>query len=482
MSKAALSPRHNGSPQRKMMVRRVRLPLVSVCIIVSFVLVRFYLELQWLSRVSHDESTWTTHNAVGLSINGAVQPSSQDPTDGVTHLVFSTSCSISQDWQSIALFVSARDVNQQGYVTRIASGCNDEQAKLIRDFHAKTIAVLNPNFLLHLTPDYSKVIPGKDYKYFNKPFGMKHWLENAMGYNFDDFGLNENNPHNGDLIVLVDPDQMLMRPFTRDMTGKGVTYHARKVRVNETTAIYNSTPMYTRVSRGHPMAQMYAFGSRWVPRVNWTYVIGNDASPAAQVTEQEYNDYHSSGPPYLAVGYDMARIVDGWTRYVGRVHDMTTSILSEMYGYLVSSAHHGLPHQMVYSFMVSGTGIESEGWQFMDTLTTIDQADPNRLPFVLHYCLRYYVGPFFFNKYKMPRDLLTCDHAMLAEPPVNVTDYTTSIAATGKVYNLKDPDRKQASFFLYHLLRKINRAVAHFKSIHCEGGNYEKTYLLMQMT
>ena len=45
----------------------------------------------------------------------------------IYHTIFSTDCSEFQHWQSYLFFHAAMKVKQPGYVTRIASGCKEEE-------------------------------------------------------------------------------------------------------------------------------------------------------------------------------------------------------------------------------------------------------------------------------------------------------------------------------------------------------------------
>ena len=53
------------------------------------------------------------------------------------HVIFSTDCNPYQDWQSLFVFHSAYTVGQPGPITRIASGCNEEQQKKLKDLYGK---------------------------------------------------------------------------------------------------------------------------------------------------------------------------------------------------------------------------------------------------------------------------------------------------------------------------------------------------------
>ena len=57
------------------------------------------------------------------------------------------------------------------HVTRIASGCSQEDAEMMQRLHKEQIEIMTPcnNFHLQLTPDFSMEHGGpKPYKYFNK--------------------------------------------------------------------------------------------------------------------------------------------------------------------------------------------------------------------------------------------------------------------------------------------------------------------------
>jgi hypothetical protein len=87
------------------------------------------------------------------------------------HVVFSTSCTDQQHWESMVFFYHAYKVQQPGTVTRIVSGCNSDEIKEQDNFFEKYIKPMRPNdFHLHHTPDYSRVklAEGQAYKYMNK--------------------------------------------------------------------------------------------------------------------------------------------------------------------------------------------------------------------------------------------------------------------------------------------------------------------------
>jgi hypothetical protein len=134
--------------------------------------------------------------------------SSNDISKQKYHVVFSTSCSYQHDWQSYLFFFHAMIHQQPGDVTRIVSGCDEEQEKIMRELHEKQFSIMNPNFLIHFTPEFGKQLKGVSFqqtKYWNKPFGLKHWLEHRFGYRYEGDISTE---YDDDIVVLVDPDML----------------------------------------------------------------------------------------------------------------------------------------------------------------------------------------------------------------------------------------------------------------------------------
>lgn len=116
---------------------------------------------------------------------------------------------------SYLVFFTAMQVRQPGHVTRIVSGCEPDEAKAMAMWFDEKVEFMSKRFHLHLTPHFSQVVDetGKivgDYKFFNKPFGLKHWLENFHLLEFSDGAFS----HEDDIVILIDPDMPLMRPIT----------------------------------------------------------------------------------------------------------------------------------------------------------------------------------------------------------------------------------------------------------------------------
>ena len=133
-------------------------------------------------------------------------------------------------------------------------------------------------------------------------FGMKHWLENALGY--------PNKPVNEDaIVVLLDPDQLIMRPF-RDNDFSNTQWKFLK----------NKEPRI-RIEHGAPMGQLYGFALQWKDKVTMDHISPNEPSYVDQMSRDEAHAGYCVGPPYIATAKDMYRICTKWSEFAPRVHD-----------------------------------------------------------------------------------------------------------------------------------------------------------------
>jgi peptidyl serine alpha-galactosyltransferase len=384
------------------------------------------------------------------------------------HIVFSTGCSLYQDWQSYVFFYQARMSKQPGTVTRIVSGCDDEEAeKKMQEIFDTEIGPMSPEgrFKLHFTPDYSTLPNGKKFVYFNKPFGMKHWLENALGH--------PNNPVNKDaIVILLDPDQLIMRPFTNnDFTNTDWKFLGK-----------NEKP-YTRVEHGKPMGQLYGFGTQWRTKVDMKKLAPD--SPIIKLSSEDARKSYIVGPPYVATAQDMYTIVEQWCAFALPVYEQYPFLLAEMFAYCLAAAHKELPHQTAASFMISDTALSTaEGWRYIDAMPDKEicgEFSVEEVPNVLHFCQRYGMGDYFFGKRKLPKDFLSCESPMLAEPPRNVLSKYTFANFPGK--QKKDwtkPIAKRNAFTVCYMIKVLNEAADYYKRRHCDlkTANFEKTLLM----
>ena len=72
------------------------------------------------------------------------------------HVVFSTDCGTFQHWQSYLLFYSALRIGQPGHVTRIASGCKDEEEVEAQQWFDDHVRPMSSRFGIHFTPHFPR--------------------------------------------------------------------------------------------------------------------------------------------------------------------------------------------------------------------------------------------------------------------------------------------------------------------------------------
>jgi len=418
------------------------------------------------------------------------------------HIVFSTGCNAFQDWQSYAFFYQIYKSGQLGDVTRVASGCTEADAVTLQQVFVHQIKTLptGDRFHLHLTPDYSKTA-GIDFKFFNKPFGLLHWMEHAMDWP------STLDQYEDTIVVVMDPDQFLLRPFQVDYSNDD-TAEWHKVARDRTEFI---------IKKGQPFGQYYGMGASWVREANkdipkivkaalnasQSTADPNDPSSSHlyQWTDWEVLQSYNAGPPYIAVASDLYQIVKMWAAVAVPVKELTDDHLSEMFAYSTGAAHAELPHTLAYSFMISSPANHDEGWGEIDAAAPEEvcqhvrsdiHTDPAaaawaaRVPQVLHYCQRYFLGPYFFSKYKLPNDFLSCDKPLLKDPldhegPIGfVTLYNSSVTPNNQLNLLQPRDVKRHAFSLCYIITIMNEALTYWKQHHCsaeDNPNFSKEFL-----
>ncbi len=397
-----------------------------------------------------DKASGTHPPSESLSATGA----------GEVHVVFSTDCTPFQDWQTLVLFHSATVVGQKGAITRIASGCDDEK----KDTLIKLYDKLWPDrpYRAHFTPDFKHdAKSNKKYDFYNKPWGVKHWLEFA------------DPPVQPEVVVaLLDPDMILLRPITVDVSSQENAIWSMKLEKSE---------MIPRVVEGRPVAQLYGLGAPWTndkhQKFNRAKICG-EGSACLEAKEHWAAEHFSVGPPYLVHKRDMVRICDTWTQFVPKVYEGYPYLLAEMYAYSMAAAHEKLPHLQGEHYMVSNTDVNpGEGWPWVDDLPDgvceLPQGEnglffPGRkVPTVMHYCQFFRAGDVGFQKRRIPKDIFSCGGDMMLDIPKGL-DLTTYQIKDGKKVNYRgNKQAKRNAFALCVIHKAINAAVLDFKSKMC---------------
>ena len=226
--------------------------------------------------------------------------------------------------------------------------------------------------------------------FYNKPWGVKHWLEFA-------------NPpiEDGVIVALLDPDMIFLRPLTAKINGADNLIYNKKAHT-----------LIDKVSLGHPVAQTYGLGAPWTndfhKKFNRTKICGV-GSPCLLDTMAFGDEHYSVGPPYVMVKQDLHRITETWTQFVPRVFENYPYLLAEMYAYSMAAAHEKLPHLQLHSYMISEADGRDEGLPFIDAIEDVCVPPVDGIYFpgtplsnVLHYCQTYRVGSIGFAKRQVP--------------------------------------------------------------------------------
>jgi hypothetical protein len=370
-------------------------------------------------------------------------------------------------------------VKQPGHVTRIVSGCEQDEAEKMKVWFGNNISHMSKRFHVHFTPHFSQVLDKDgnivgDYKFFNKPFGTKHWLENfeLLGYKDGSFG------HPDDVAILIDPDMVLTRPITGDFSDSRETVIGKPRQGDKLLG--------TKVQRGIPFAQTYGLGIQW-EKFDLDKIAGPD-SPAKEVDKKDGQLYFPAGPPYMGTLIDMHSIAIKWAEFVPRVHAQYPFLLAEMYAYCIAAAHLKLRHQLIDSLMVSNPSTGGEGWPLIDAIPPEETcgfasgSDHSKypLPSVLHMCQRYSVGEeWFFGKHKIPTDIYDCETPLFIEPPSNLaTLYDFKKPPNAKERTpLKPEIVNQQAFMVCFLTSLLNEAATFYKKCACsaETANFKKS-------
>ena len=446
------------------------------------------------------------------------------------NVVFSTGCSESQNWQSYVFFYHAYKCKQKGTVTRIASGCTSKQKQYLETTFKKAILALSPtNFKLHYTPDYSKVhmkgdkSGGDNYPYFNKPFGVRHWMENALGYNttYAKTADSLRNPNEDSIIMLLDPDQILLKPLTHDYRNDTIMKWVER-----------NTDSPKIVQHKTVIAQQYGYGGKWIsPK----YVrvedllpddINTKSSPLWKLKIKTASKF-AAGPPYMATANDMYMIVDKWCTFVPLVHQNFNHLLAEMFAWQLA-AHHVHRRPITTSgLMISRVEQENdEGWYWLQnnnddglpstkvvdgSSATTSSSDPQMnycfnqyppsnqhqsYPYLIHYCQQYnyYTNwtandggaddendtfKIMFSKYIVPKNFLSCDNDLLQEP---IISGSSTIATSSTALQQLPKKIFRHTYAICTLLPAINEAVSVYKQLDCGPNvNLQKRLVLSEL-
>lgn len=139
-------------------------------------------------------------------------------------------------------------------------------------------AKLFPQYSVHYTPDYKKDGKSKKkYDFYNKPYGVQHWLQNAQP------------PiKSGVVVALIDPDFIFLRPLVTQIAG-----HPSNLFIKGFNPQRDYVPV--KAGRGTPVSQKYGLGAPWAERSHPDFdrlaACGAD-SPCLNVTVRFGEDHY----------------------------------------------------------------------------------------------------------------------------------------------------------------------------------------------
>jgi hypothetical protein len=233
------------------------------------------------------------------------------------------------------------------------------------------------------------------HRYMNKPYGVLHWMEDVLGMNEED---NHTDELRDGIVMLLDPDMILLRPLLHDFTHQNV--------------------------HGYPMAQQDGYVvSEWM-QFNASHITNKPKESIKRAESESGPRLWNSGPPYLATVGDMYKIALLWTDYTPRVLDVYPQLFAEMYGFILATVQLELRMTLIRSIVVSGNppraAADREGWPYIDALPddqvcqpiSLRESNNNKLPIILHYCQEYNLGKvrWFFSS---SRSRLTVDFSII---------------------------------------------------------------------
>ncbi|KAE9075420.1 hypothetical protein PF010_g24308 [Phytophthora fragariae] len=398
------------------------------------------------------------------------------------HFVFTTSCEPYQDWQSEALAQSFARVGQRGALTRIVSGCSDDAVKeLLRRTHKSS-----PHLRVHVTRDFrslpsfkevsddvEKASTPDDYEPYNKPFGLRDWLESA------------NPPVREELVVVLDPDFLFIRPFAvntggRVTSAKGVDSgdYEHDAEVVEGMRQYKRFFVYEGSRDTKEVTDTVASGVAVAQR--WSEYLGTAAfensssicPECSKVSKADAAEYFAVGPPYAITRKDLTELMDDYCNMTVLKRDQMNREhwMSEMLGYSLAAAKHGLKHTTFDNLALGNKADDYTGFVNImkgnpceDPVTPII---PGEAPPLLHGCHSYEADDdrglkWMFYKQLMPNNMFACDSWLLASPPASI--WTLAKRS-------HDKQRMLEAYGVCTSIKVFNQALVDFKTKMCPDG------------
>mmetsp|Transcript_11229 Transcript_11229/g.20753 ORF Transcript_11229/g.20753 Transcript_11229/m.20753 type:complete len:554 (-) Transcript_11229:27-1688(-) len=391
--------------------------------------------------------------------------------DGKLHIIFSSGCNYFQHWQAELLLASAYLVGQRGRITRIVSGCYDQQAEKVAHRHQtfpsgkndKLVPLdvlnrsVNENFGLFVTPTFEGAI---DFPWINKPSSIQYFMEHARP-ELDRLGET--------VIVVLDPDFVFLQRLSQS------TAQARDIIATRGHASLPGVNVPADVViKGRPVAQRYGLEGGWVAsKFDLEKITGERNSKASKWSSSEAGKWTSVGPPLMLHIDDIAELSVLWERYMHPVLDAEVDILADMWAYSIASAQLDLRHTILDHFMLSVWGNKGEAYDWVDKWSGLSCKNPkpgpgDKSPTFIHMAANYKApdakeGPWMFHKGHVPATILECDSPLIIEAPDDLYEITPN-----------EKQLKQRAWFVCNIVSRLNKVVYMYKQKFCPKGFEER--------
>mmetsp|Transcript_33147 Transcript_33147/g.53241 ORF Transcript_33147/g.53241 Transcript_33147/m.53241 type:complete len:553 (-) Transcript_33147:135-1793(-) len=395
--------------------------------------------------------------------------------DSRIHIIFSTGCNLFQHWQAEVLLHSAMKAGQCGRITRIVSGCEqreDEGKKTdkrwITHQGGKTDQLVsdsdlrksvNPKLEVHVTPMFPQA---KEFPWWNKPLSISHFSTHG-------------NLKDDEIIIILDPDEF----FIHALTQNGSPY-SHVIASGGVESQFKGKMSIDQAQPGKPVAQYYGLGAAWLNMFDLKKTCG-EASPCLSISHNEASEKYSVGPPYILHVEDYKKVAVSWETIMKPVYEQDRGDMqADMYAYIMSAAHHKLPHTRLNHFMVSDVGIDvGEAWSWIDYIQKMSCVNPResfpsrmyppfsrldtspKLPPLVHAAQHFKAHHpktkelWNFHKGHIPGQILDCDQPLVVPPPDDL-------------FTLQTQKReKRSAFMVCWMTYLINESVIDYKKRFC---------------
>eukprot|EP00929_Paragymnodinium_shiwhaense_P061750 TRINITY_DN30869_c0_g1_i1.p1 TRINITY_DN30869_c0_g1~~TRINITY_DN30869_c0_g1_i1.p1 ORF type:complete len:482 (+),score=10.14 TRINITY_DN30869_c0_g1_i1:165-1610(+) len=387
------------------------------------------------------------------------------------HFAWVTDCSPYQEWQSLALI---RTIYQhQGAstaITRLISGCESKDEKDRIRTHEAAFPTgsdrSTPN--LFFTEAHIRNEELNDtYPPYNRPFSIARWV--ASG-----------NLHPDTLVVLLDPDMVMLAPLRLPLQGNDLLYRgqgglegARKLPA---------------------LGQRYRYlGGRWEQTAfELEKICEVEAAGCLDLTRDDVAEFFSVGPPWIMSFGDLRRAAPLWYTYTRRIRRQSKQLIAEMYAYSLAFASLGVKHALFDHFVVSYPNAPSDeqAWAWIDDAISNGadscSGDPPGsavhsmgnaplMPTFLHYCEIYHVEDWYWRKREVNHSqIMTCSEPLFAEvPPEKLRKWRATSsrrADSGSENSDWNRNSLRQAWYLCHLLPALNSALVSVREALCPEG------------